>query len=448
VKLFGVKNNLDTTNITSEILKKTNNLPNMFISKSFVQCKKYQYKSNSSTIQMYSIEEVEPEMASFRLGDEKVPIKVDNGQLLVPVYSNNKELQSESKSPDKMSALSLISLMASLWQKHLYKFIPRKFVSIQEEMGTGDKEKLDPFVLRIQSIYDHTIISADYEIGPSLGYVIRIKENEIEAVMGKEYPKEHIPTREKKLSDLVSEPKKPENWDAYTKILGEGARFNCVRELGNKLTDNSVLFVPLPPVANPYYVYHSPIIAVEFNQLWLTWGKTFHCKYGIKDSEIATELKNNNLKTTTDGRSVVVIPKRDDRLYNQLGYNLETKQIHERLSDLWTKGDEPQKPVEQKPQETKKPGSLPGLPLYMEREKKEREKIFELTRQSQNQQALVKPPVAQQQTAPSPAPQQQQTKTWAPIALSPASQQQQTAQQQQQRQPPKTKLLDDLQQRK
>lgn len=72
------------------------------------------------------------------------------------------------------------------------------------------------------------------------------------------------------------------NFDAYTKLAGEGARFKCVRRNIDTITDNTVFYAA------------GQTEGVKFSELWKTWSVSFQRKYDIEDSEIKGELQSTN----------------------------------------------------------------------------------------------------------------------------------------------------------
>ena len=72
------------------------------------------------------------------------------------------------------------------------------------------------------------------------------------------------------------------NFDAYTKLAGEGARFRCVRNNIAKITDDTVFYAA------------GQTEGVKFSELWKTWSVSFQRKYDIEDSEIKGELQSTN----------------------------------------------------------------------------------------------------------------------------------------------------------
>jgi hypothetical protein len=74
------------------------------------------------------------------------------------------------------------------------------------------------------------------------------------------------------------------NVDAYTKIAGEGARWQCVRNHASKLKNDSRFFT-----ANA--ADEQMVFAIPFKKLWLNWKAGFNNKYNIPDAEVAGALK-------------------------------------------------------------------------------------------------------------------------------------------------------------
>jgi Domain of unknown function (DUF4157) len=81
--------------------------------------------------------------------------------------------------------------------------------------------------------------------------------------------------------------------DAYTKIAGEGARWQCVRNHASKLTNTSRFFTIGYTKGKAW--------TVTFKSLWLGWRDYFDKKYDISDRTVADKLKSTNL-----GKEVLV----------------------------------------------------------------------------------------------------------------------------------------------
>lgn len=70
--------------------------------------------------------------------------------------------------------------------------------------------------------------------------------------------------------------------DAYTKIAGEGARWQCVRKHGAALQDDTM-----------FYVAHGDATkrGISFRVLWLNWKSVFGKAYDIADGEVAAAIR-------------------------------------------------------------------------------------------------------------------------------------------------------------
>ncbi|MCO6357925.1 hypothetical protein [Roseivirga pacifica] len=88
--------------------------------------------------------------------------------------------------------------------------------------------------------------------------------------------------------------------DAYTKLIAEGGRFNCVAQLGANLTNSSLFFTKK---GNKYYM-------VTFEVLWGKW-KAFKTGYSIKDEDIAQKLT-----TVSWAEQSSKIPRQSSRNYD------------------------------------------------------------------------------------------------------------------------------------
>ncbi len=71
------------------------------------------------------------------------------------------------------------------------------------------------------------------------------------------------------------------SFDAYTKIAGEGARWQCVRAHGHALQDDTM-----------FYVEHTDATkrGVSFRMLWLNWRDVFGKAYDVPDTEVAAAI--------------------------------------------------------------------------------------------------------------------------------------------------------------
>ncbi|SHN30660.1 hypothetical protein [Rhizobacter sp. OV335] len=73
--------------------------------------------------------------------------------------------------------------------------------------------------------------------------------------------------------------------DAYTKLAGEGARWQAVRSHARVLKDSSRFFIPVPGTEAEPKVY-----AVDFVSLWLSWDSAFGKQYDISNVDFGNAL--------------------------------------------------------------------------------------------------------------------------------------------------------------
>lgn len=76
-------------------------------------------------------------------------------------------------------------------------------------------------------------------------------------------------------------------FDAYTKLAGEGARWQCVRKHGAALQDDSMFFVSHTDGTKR---------GISFRVLWLNWRDVFNKAYDIPDGEVAAAIRSGMAK--------------------------------------------------------------------------------------------------------------------------------------------------------
>lgn len=98
----------------------------------------------------------------------------------------------------------------------------------------------------------------------------------------------HGNTGATKLSDLIEqdsslpEQENAERLDARTKLAGEGARFNVVKDNMATISDRTIIYTE--DKTHAYYI--------RFRSLWMNWGGLFNSAYGITNDQLATQLIN------------------------------------------------------------------------------------------------------------------------------------------------------------
>lgn len=170
-----------------------------------------------------------------------------------------------------------------------------------------DQEKfkeLDPFFLQVTVNFRHNSeahqLQLRYQHAKNFtGYVVALKDTSNEALQalspmdvpkgsqdpmreGFKYSNRHDETDGGGIAGLTSGTAE-KNVDAYTKIAGEGARWQCVRKHASKLKNGSRFFTKNPSD-------EQTVFAIAFEKLWRNWKAGFNNKYDIPDAEVAQAL--------------------------------------------------------------------------------------------------------------------------------------------------------------
>ena len=103
------------------------------------------------------------------------------------------------------------------------------------------------------------------------------------------------------------------NVDAYTKIAGEGARWQCVRKFASRIKNTTRFFTAHDATT---------VFAITFDKLWLNWKVGFNNKYDIPDSDVATALGSGGTLEVVRGAAVAKATLTAD------DYNLDTHAGH------------------------------------------------------------------------------------------------------------------------
>lgn len=116
------------------------------------------------------------------------------------------------------------------------------------------------------------------------------------------------------------------NLDAYTKISGEGARWQCVRVHAANLQNDSLFFTASSD--------KEKVHAVTFVDLWLNWVGAFTARYDIPDADVVKAMKGE-IKGKGKGRNppgaplvglIKVVDRKDLKVKD---YDLDTHQSHQ-----------------------------------------------------------------------------------------------------------------------
>ncbi len=112
------------------------------------------------------------------------------------------------------------------------------------------------------------------------------------------------------------------NLDAYTKLAGEGARWQCVRRHAANLHDDSLFYTAHATDANK-------VLAIDFKTLWITWAETFDKDYDIADNVVAAKLRDGQVRRKVKRNVIEVKPKqRAKTSLSAKDYNLDTGKSH------------------------------------------------------------------------------------------------------------------------
>ena len=112
------------------------------------------------------------------------------------------------------------------------------------------------------------------------------------------------------------------NLDAYTKLAGEGARWQCVRKHAANLQDDTMFYTAHPTDTNK-------VLAIDFRTLWITWAETFDKDYDIADATVADKLSTNTVRRKINGRPKAVKPKQLAKTsLKAKDYNLDISKSH------------------------------------------------------------------------------------------------------------------------
>lgn len=163
--------------------------------------------------------------------------------------------------------------------------------------------KMNPFQVPIQSVFpvtqdeDYTIILY-YHFGPfNHGYIVQIYDNGSNGIMSYEqmlsegeYRNIHNTTQNDTILNQTNDKNDNIKFDSYTKLAGEGARFQCVRNHIKKIRNNSKFFT-FKTKQNQNN--RRQIKYVYFHTLWSSWGDKYNHKFNIPNNEVINKLSDN-----------------------------------------------------------------------------------------------------------------------------------------------------------
>lgn len=161
--------------------------------------------------------------------------------------------------------------------------------------------KIDPFCIKVKTHYDGKTLNLTYQFAKRFyGYVVKVQRDAgefsmVEGVLSANtYSHMHDTNKGdtiKSIAEHADAPSIAENnitYDAITKIAGEGARWQCVRDNAGKLKNKSRFYTKDEHDDSKFYY-------VSFEKLWKSWKTHFDNKFNIPNDVVVDKLKSTNL---------------------------------------------------------------------------------------------------------------------------------------------------------
>lgn len=172
-------------------------------------------------------------------------------------------------------------------------------------LGSG---KINPFQVPIKSACHSTRGASEiklyYHFGPyNHGYIVRVESGGDKGNMVYKDMHSLIDTKDKysnqhdttDSSEIISQTNKTDNlplkYDAYTKLAGEGARFQCVRENIHQIKNDTYFYAEGVKIIVTPFRYKKKDLGVSFKTLWGSWGRCFDKKFNISNDEVKAVIK-------------------------------------------------------------------------------------------------------------------------------------------------------------
>lgn len=208
----------------------------------------------------------------------------------------------------------------------------RNWTNTQNQMGIPANPTIDPCRIRLRAGKKNERIEAEWHFGGyNQGYVMMIRDNGASgnksarltrnnhdyavAHTGSEridlYSEKHErnpdPDPNRRLLNSANDVRTATTnnnrsvaWDAHTKLLGEGARWNFVRGNMTRIKEDTYIGTlgNNGAIQNP---------GIQFQDLWCCWGSVFNKKYGIRNAVVRNELLNRNPWITSNNRNINLV---------------------------------------------------------------------------------------------------------------------------------------------
>lgn len=195
---------------------------------------------------------------------------------------------------------------------------PKMFTRQQDLLGKEHVPTVDPFFVRVTARYGpgRTPLELIYQHAAALqGYVESVsdpgnraatpaatmfhgnKDTKLSADPHRNrrpvYADLHEQTGGANLLGMTAREDK-EGLDAYTKLAGEGARWQCVRNNMSRLANDSIFYCADPDAPATH------VRGARFDELWVNWAAKFEKRYNIPDADVIDRLKKKRLGTSME----------------------------------------------------------------------------------------------------------------------------------------------------
>lgn len=161
-----------------------------------------------------------------------------------------------------------------------------------------------------------------YHYGPyNYGYIVKVDLNNTEQVgemtkgpsVGNMYSNVHNTDKQEEIIKQTDSPESKIKFDAYTKLAGEGARFQCVRDNIDKVTNNTWFYIPgthsIPK--DPFNQTKKKVVkepGLTFLELWGFWANPLGSKFNISNKELGESITGGFLKCESANKKTPKIP--------------------------------------------------------------------------------------------------------------------------------------------
>lgn len=194
----------------------------------------------------------------------------------------------------------------------------KMFTRVEDQLDKAQVPTMDPFFIRVSANYGSTPgqpLELIYQHAAAFqGYVESISDpgntaatpaatmfhgSDLADPHGNRrpvYADLHAPTGTTNLLSMTDQANE-KGLDAYTKLAGEGARWQCVRDNMSRLANDSIFYCVDPKVSGK-------VLGTKFDELWVNWAAKFEKRYNIPNSDVIDRLRKGRIGKQMD-KSVV-----------------------------------------------------------------------------------------------------------------------------------------------